>query len=209
MQEALLFSMEQDYRIVCGLDEAGRGPLAGPVVASAVVLGPDFPIHLLNDSKKLSEKQRLEAEKVIKEKALFWAIALATAQEIDRINILQASLLAMQRAYEKISRKIQVDLAFVDGNQRPNLDCITQTIVGGDALVPQIMAASILAKNQRDRYMVQSHAKWPYYNFAKHKGYPTAEHREACLLYGLSPIHRRSFHIEQKPTSTQKQATLF
>jgi len=209
MQEALWFPMEHDYRVVCGLDEAGRGPLAGPVVAGAVILGPDFPTHLLNDSKKLSEKQRLEAEMVIKEKALFWAIALATAPEIDRINILQASLLAMQRAYEKISSKIRVDLALVDGNQRPNLDCITQTIVGGDALVPQIMAASILAKNQRDRYMVLCHQKWPLYNFEKHKGYPTAEHRDACLLYGLCPIHRRTFHIEGKPQGNSCQATLF
>jgi ribonuclease HII len=209
VQEALLFSFVEEAQVVCGLDEAGRGPLAGPVVAAAVILGPDFPTHLLDDSKKLSEKHRLEAEIVIKEKALYWAIGIATAKEIDRINILQASLLAMQRAYEKISSKVHVDVALVDGNQRPNLDCATRAIVGGDALVPQIMAASILAKNQRDRYMVLCHRKWPHYNFAKHKGYPTSEHRDACLLYGLCPIHRRSFHIEQKQNKVQKQATLF
>ncbi|ADY13125.1 ribonuclease HII [Sphaerochaeta globosa] len=209
MEESLLFSFEAENQVLCGLDEAGRGPLAGPVVAAAVILGPDFPTEILNDSKKLSEKQRLEAEIVIKQKALYWAVGLATAQEIDRINILQASLLAMKRAYEKISSQIHVDVALVDGNQRPNLDCITQAIVGGDALIPQIMAASILAKNQRDRYMVLCHTKWPFYNFAKHKGYPTEEHRSACLLYGLSPIHRRTFHIEQRNAESPVQATLF
>ncbi len=209
MQESLLFPLEQEYQVVCGLDEAGRGPLAGPVVASAVILGPDFPINLLDDSKKLSEKQRLEVEIVIKERALHWALGLATAQEIDRMNILQASLLAMRRAYEKLNRLIHIDMALVDGNQRPNLDCPTQAVVGGDALIPQIMAASILAKNQRDRYMVLCHQKWPLYNFAKHKGYPTMEHRDACLLYGLCPIHRRTFHIEQKHGKADSQATLF
>lgn len=209
MQEGLLFSYEQEHQVICGLDEAGRGPLAGPVVAAAVILGPDFPMGLLNDSKKMSEKSRLEAEQVIKAQALYWAIGLATAREIDQINILQASLLAMKRAYEKVSARIRVDAALVDGNQRPHLDCPTQAIVGGDALIPQIMAASILAKNQRDRYMVLCHAKWPFYNFAKHKGYPTEEHRSACLLYGLSPIHRRSFHIEQRNTATHTQENLF
>jgi ribonuclease HII len=182
--------------LICGIDEAGRGPLAGPVVAAAVVLGPAFPLSILGDSKQLTEKQRLYAEEVIKAEALYWAVASASAQEIDRFNILGASLLAMKRSYLKIKKEIPISLALVDGNQRPDLDCATKTIVKGDATIPQIMAASILAKNLRDRYMVLCDKKWPLYQFAKHKGYPTEEHRKACLLYGLSPIHRRSFHIE-------------
>ena len=182
--------------LICGIDEAGRGPLAGPVVAAAVVLGPAFPLSILGDSKQLTEKQRLYAEEVIKAEALYWAVASASAQEIDRFNILGASLLAMKRSYLKIKKEIPISLALVDGNQRPDLDCATKTIVKGDATIPQIMAASILAKNQRDRYMVLCDKRWPLYQFAKHKGYPTEEHRKACLLYGLSPIHRRSFHIE-------------
>ncbi|WP_320130809.1 ribonuclease HII [uncultured Sphaerochaeta sp.] len=183
-------------KVICGIDEAGRGPLAGPVYAAAVILGDDFPIECLNDSKVLSEQQRLKAEAIIKEKAIAYGISWATAEEIDHINILQASLLAMKRAYEKIKIEYPVDLAKVDGNKRPDLDCATIAIVKGDATVPEIMAASILAKNARDRYMVCADKKWPLYGFAKHKGYPTEEHRKACLLYGLSPIHRKTFHIE-------------
>ena len=193
--ERELFAFETSG-LTCGIDEAGRGPLAGPVVAAAVVLGPAFPLSILGDSKQLTEKQRLYAEEVIKAEALYWAVALASAQEIDRYNILGASLVAMKRSYLKIKAKAPVSLALVDGNQRPDLDCATKTIVKGDATIPQIMAASILAKNLRDRYMVLCDKKWPLYRFAKHKGYPTEEHRKACLLYGLSPIHRRSFHIE-------------
>ncbi|MDD3902273.1 MAG: ribonuclease HII [Sphaerochaeta sp.] len=193
--EGSLFDFEEP-QVVCGIDEAGRGPLAGPVCAAAVILSDDFPIEILNDSKKLSEEKRLKAEQIIKEKAVAWAVSLATAQEIDAINILSASLLAMKRAYEKIKKFHHVDLAKVDGNQRPNLDCATTTIVKGDATEPCIMAASILAKNARDRYMVLADKKWPLYNFAKHKGYPTKEHRQACLYYGLSPIHRKTFNID-------------
>ncbi len=189
-----LFLFEEP-KLICGLDEAGRGPLAGPVCAAAVILGDDFPLDLLNDSKKLNENQLLQAEKVIKEKAFAWAVALSTAQEIDTINILQASLLAMKRAYDKLKKTYPIDLAKVDGNQKPNLDCPTIAIVKGDATEVEIMAASILAKCARDRYMVLADKKWPLYNFAKHKGYPTKEHRDACLYYGLSPIHRKSFHI--------------
>ena len=185
----------QEPKLICGIDEAGRGPLAGPVCAAAVILGEDFPLELLNDSKKLSEQQLCRAEAVIKEKAVAWAVSLATAREIDRMNILQASLLAMKRAYEKLSKNYPIDLAKVDGNQKPDLDCPTITIVKGDATEVEIMAASILAKCARDRYMVLADKKWPLYNFAKHKGYPTKEHRDACLYYGLSPIHRHSFHI--------------
>jgi ribonuclease HII len=192
--EDSLFLFEEP-KLICGIDEAGRGPLAGPVCAAAVILGNDFPMELLNDSKKLNTEQLLKAEKVIKEKATAWAVALATAREIDRINILQASLLAMKRAFEKLSKEYPIDLAKVDGNQKPNLNCATIAIVKGDATEVEIMAASILAKCARDRYMVLADKKWPLYNFAKHKGYPTKEHREACLYYGLSPIHRLTFHI--------------
>ncbi len=205
--EGLLFDIEDDKGIVCGLDEAGRGPLAGPVVAAAVVLPETFPFEILGDSKKLSEQQRNHAERIIKKQALAWAVSCATAQEIDQINILQASLLAMKRAYEKVKRNFNVDTALVDGNQKPLLDCKVEAIVKGDATIPEIMAASILAKNQRDRYMVLCDAKWPLYHFAKHKGYPTKEHREACLLYGLSPIHRQTFSIkgEKKPKRENQQ----
>ncbi|WP_319758612.1 ribonuclease HII [uncultured Sphaerochaeta sp.] len=206
----MLFDLNVDKGVVCGLDEAGRGPLAGPVVAAAVVLPPDFPIEILGDSKQLSEKQRLEAEIIIKEQSLAWAVASVTAQEIDKINILQASLLAMKRAYEKVKTHISIDTALVDGNQKPKLDCMVQAIVKGDATIPEIMAASILAKNQRDRFMVLCDAKWPIYHFAKHKGYPTKEHREACLLYGLSPIHRKTFSIKQGGSRKQEeQQSLF
>ncbi|WP_332446715.1 ribonuclease HII [Sphaerochaeta sp.] len=200
---------QEEPKVVCGLDEAGRGPLAGPVVAAAVILPEIFPFSVLGDSKALTEKQRLEAEIIIKEKALYWAIGIATAKEIDRINILQASLLAMQRAFGKLQKQVAIDLALVDGNQKPNLDCPTKAIVKGDATVAQIMAASILAKNQRDRYMVLCDEKWPLYQFSKHKGYPTEEHRKACLLYGLSPIHRRTFHIALSGKPETKQAQLF
>ncbi len=207
--ESMLFDLKDEKGVVCGLDEAGRGPLAGPVLAAAVVLPSDFPIEILGDSKQLSEKQRIEAEIIIKEQSLAWAVACATAQEIDQINILQASLLAMKRAYEKVKAHISVDTALVDGNQRPSLDCTVQAIIKGDATIPEIMAASILAKNQRDRYMVLCDAKWPLYRFAKHKGYPTKEHREACLLYGISPIHRKTFSIKQEGSRKQDQLSLF
>ena len=202
-----LFSSEQTGSI-CGLDEAGRGPLAGPVVAAAVVLPSDFPFSILGDSKQLSESQRLKAEEIIKQKALFWAIGLANSKEIDRINILEASLLAMRRAYDKIKTRTTIHTALVDGNKKPDLDCPTQAIVKGDSSVPEIMAASILAKNQRDRYMVLCDKKWPLYDFAKHKGYPTKTHRQACALYGMCPIHRRSFNMQNRKDS-EKQPSLF
>ncbi len=205
MKEAVTESlfMFEEPKLVCGIDEAGRGPLAGPVCAAAVILGDDFPLELLNDSKKLTKEQLHKAEKVIKERSIAWSVALATAREIDRINILQASLLAMKRAYEKLSKEYPIELAKVDGNQKPSLSCATIAIVKGDATEPEIMAASILAKCARDRYMVLADKKWPLYNFAKHKGYPTKEHRDACLYYGLSPIHRRSFHIAKKKNNNK------
>ncbi len=185
--------MQDGY--VCGIDEAGRGPLAGPVVAACVVLGPDFPIHLLDDSKKLSQNRRARLEILIKEEALCWSAALATAQEIDRLNILEATMLAMRRAYDKIP--LPIAQALIDGNRCPPLPCPTVAIVKGDATIPPIMAASIIAKETRDRIMRLASVKWPLYHFEAHKGYPTALHRQICATYGLSPIHRRSFSIVQ------------
>lgn len=204
MEEQLcLFDVSQfnnsfNYNIIVGADEAGRGPLAGPVCASAVVLPKDFPFEILNDSKKLSEKRRLQIEPIIKEKALAWAISWATPKEIDQINILQASMLAMKRAYEKVlvqlnQKKITPNILLVDGNKTPAVDILCQAIVKGDAKVPAIMAASILAKNARDRLMVLAAKKWPQYNFDKHKGYPCPQHKELLRKYGPCPIHRLSF----------------
>ena len=188
---------EPEYSIVIGADEAGRGPLAGPVCAAAVVLPPDFPFELLADSKQLSEKKRLIAEPVIKEKALAWAVAWASPREIDEINILQASMLAMKRAYLKVSQQIAglsgSRVLLVDGNRRPDVDIPCQAIVKGDATVHEIMAASILAKNARDRFMVAASRVWPQYGFEKHKGYPCASHKAALSVYGPCPIHRLTF----------------
>lgn len=180
---------------ICGLDEAGRGPLAGPVVAACVVLPPVFPTHLLNDSKKLSEKRRMALEALIKEQAIAWATGMATAREIDTLNILEATMVAMQRAYDKVATEVSISKALVDGNRCPLLPCPAEAIVKGDATIPPIMAASILAKQHRDRIMYLSAAKWPLYRFEQHKGYPTKEHRRLCSEHGLSPIHRRSFTI--------------
>ena len=188
---------EPEYSIVIGADEAGRGSLAGPVCAAAVVLPPDFPFELLADSKQLSEKKRLIAEPVIKEKALAWAVAWASPREIDEINILQASMLAMKRAYLKVSQQIAglsgSRVLLVDGNRRPDVDIPCQAIVKGDATVHEIMAASILAKNARDRFMVAASRVWPQYGFEKHKGYPCASHKAALSVYGPCPIHRLTF----------------
>ncbi len=181
-----------DPGVVCGSDEAGRGPLAGPVVAAAVILPPDFPIGILGDSKKLTERQRNEAEAIIKEKAI-WATAAVSHQIIDRINILQASLLAMRRSYEKVALIKRPDVLLVDGNKTPEVPVPCFAIVKGDAKVPEIMAASILAKCERDRLMDLADRKWPQYGYARHKGYPTAAHREAIAKHGPSPIQRMSF----------------
>ncbi|MFA6845126.1 MAG: ribonuclease HII [Sphaerochaetaceae bacterium] len=193
-----LFSKRGSKEIcICGIDEAGRGPLAGPVAASAVILPKDFPLEVLNDSKKLSARQRQKAEKIIKEKA-YWSIGWASAKEIDKLNILQATFLAMARAFSKLDKQIPVDIAQVDGNQKPPLHCQVQTIVKGDASIPNIMAASILAKEARDRFMVRCAAKWPQYGFEIHKGYPTLLHQKNLQEYGQCPIHRRSFHLKKQ-----------
>jgi ribonuclease HII len=176
---------------ICGVDEAGRGPLAGPVFAAAVILDPLRPIAGLDDSKKLSEKKRDRLAAEIKEKALAWAVASASVEEIDRINILQATLLAMQRAVAALSI-IPAEI-LVDGNRLPRLDVPARAIIGGDASVMQISAASILAKTSRDAEMMKLHAMAPQYGLDRHKGYGTAAHLEALRMHGAADFHRRSF----------------
>ncbi len=196
MEQLSLFE-EPVYDITIGADEAGRGPLAGPVCAAAVILPSDFPFEILADSKQLSEKRRLEAEPIIKERAIAWAVAWASPAEIDKINILQASMLAMKRAYIKVASQINLKgscILLVDGNRRPDVDIPCKAIVKGDATVHEIMAASILAKNARDRFMVCAAKKWPDYGFEKHKGYPCTAHKAALKQFGPCPIHRRSFN---------------
>lgn len=187
---------------ICGIDEAGRGPLAGPVSAGCVVLPADFPLEVLNDSKQLSAKHRTEAEKIIKERAI-WAVGWANHKEIDSLNILNATYLAMRRAYIKVAAQIEISKALVDGNRVPPLDIPCEAIVKGDAKVSAIMAASILAKEARDRFMTQMETLYPGYGFAHHKGYPTKSHRDAIKKMGPSPIHRMSF------TLVDEQLTLF
>jgi ribonuclease HII len=177
--------------LVCGVDEAGRGPLAGPVVAAAVILDPRQPIAGLNDSKKLSAKRREVLAMEIRERALAWAVAEASVDEIDRINILQASFLAMRRAVEGL--RLRPEKALIDGNRCPALDCPAEAIVGGDGKVASIAAASILAKTVRDAGMLELHADFPVYGFDRHMGYPTAFHLQALREHGPSPVHRRSY----------------
>lgn len=177
--------------LLCGVDEAGRGPLAGAVFAAAVILDPARPIDGLADSKKLSEKKRDFLALQIREYALAWAIASVSAEEIDRINILQASLLAMRRAVEGLAL-VPREVA-VDGLHCPPLAMPTRAVVKGDSLVAEISAASILAKTARDAEMLELHQLYPYYGFDRHKGYPTADHLAAIVRHGVTPIHRRSF----------------
>lgn len=177
--------------IVAGVDEAGRGPLAGPVYAAAVILDPARRIHGLADSKQLSERARQRLVLEIRECALAWAVARVDNLEIDRINILNASLSAMTSAVESL--QIAPQLALVDGNVCPRLKCEVRAVVRGDATVPAISAASILAKVARDEEMVRMELEYPGYGFARHKGYPTAEHLAALGQLGICPIHRRSF----------------
>jgi ribonuclease HII len=178
-------------RLVAGVDEAGRGPLAGPVVAAAVILDPQKPIDGLDDSKKLNEKQRETLFPQICENALAWSVIEITPAEIDRINILQATLLGMKRAIESLTPC--PTLALVDGNRAPDVNCRVKTIVQGDRLEPAISAASILAKVTRDRFMLEMHGQFPQYGFDRHKGYPTAEHMRLLQEWGPCEIHRRSF----------------
>ena len=187
--EALFAS--QGYKAICGVDEAGRGPLAGPVFAAAVILPDGLVIEGVNDSKKLSEKKRDKLFDEIKENAVAWCVASASVEEIEELNILQADMLAMKRALEGLS--VKADFAMIDGNKAPSLSIPCTAIVGGDAKSESIAAASILAKVSRDRLMLQLAEKYPQYGFEKHKGYGTKVHREAILKYGPCGIHRPSF----------------
>ena len=176
---------------ICGVDEAGRGPLAGAVYAAAVILDPAIPIQGLKDSKLLSERKREMLAKKITQHASSYAVAFATVEEIDRLNILQATMLAMQRAVEALN--IRPDEAWIDGNRCPKLACRVRAIVQGDRLHAVISAASILAKTARDAEMRRMHLRFPQYCFDRHKGYPTAEHLELLERHGACEIHRRSF----------------
>ncbi len=196
------------FAFTCGLDEAGRGPLAGPVSAACVILPSDFPFEILNDSKKLSEKKREEAEKIICQKAL-WGHAFVDHKKIDEINILQASLLAMRNAYSDMIGKFSAwarsqgfsddqitekeIYALIDGNKKPGLPCMEEAVVKGDAKFPEVMAASIIAKVRRDKIMLEYDRLYPEYGYAGHKGYPTPAHKEICRKLGPSPIQRLSF----------------
>jgi ribonuclease HII len=177
--------------LICGIDEAGRGPLAGSVVAAAVILDPARPISGLNDSKKLSEKKRLLLADLIRERAIAWSVASASVEEIDRLNILHATMLAMQRAVAGLS--IVPEGALVDGNRCPQLAMPVEAVVKGDGKIASIAAASILAKTVRDAEMLSLHEAYPMYGFDRHMGYPTAAHFAALQAHGASPVHRRSF----------------
>lgn len=184
-------AMEEGYKIVCGIDEAGRGPLCGPVCAAAVILPLDCEIEGINDSKKLSEKKREAIFEVIKEKAVAYSAVMIDAQTIDEINILQATFMAMRNAVENLS--IKPDIALIDGNQKPGLSIEQRTIVKGDAKSISIAAASIVAKVTRDRYMREVDEKYPQYKFSQHKGYGTKLHYEMIAEHGICPEHRRTF----------------
>ncbi len=177
--------------LVCGIDEAGRGPLDGPVVAAAVILDAERPIAGLDDSKKLGDRKREALALLIRERAVAWAVAEATVEEIDRLNILQATFLAMQRAVAGLG--IRPTSALVDGNRCPQLAIPVTAVIKGDGKIASIAAASILAKTVRDAAMRMLHARYPQYGFASHMGYPTATHLRALEAHGVSPVHRRSF----------------
>ena len=189
MQLGLDFALVES--LVAGVDEVGRGPLCGPVVTAAVILDPARPILGLNDSKKLSEARREALFIEIQEKAIAWCIARAEAEEIDELNILHATMLAMQRAVQGLHTTPR--LALIDGNRCPQLAVPAEAVVKGDSRVPAIAAASILAKVSRDREMAELDQRYPGYGMAGHKGYPTAQHLAALKLLGPTPIHRRSF----------------
>ena len=179
------------FTAVCGVDEAGRGPLAGPVCAAAVILKPDTEIEGLNDSKKLSEKKREELYSVITEKAVAYSIAFASVEEIEELNILGATFLAMRRAVEGLCPN--ADFAIIDGNREPKLNVPAKTVIKGDSKSMSVAAASILAKVTRDRLLLEYDKKYPEYGFASHKGYGTKAHYEAIAEHGITEIHRKSF----------------
>ncbi|MDE5984791.1 MAG: ribonuclease HII [Eubacterium sp.] len=184
-------ALESGYEIICGVDEAGRGPLAGPVYAAAVILPKGHIVEGVNDSKKISEKKRdMLFDKIIDE-CICFNVGIATESEVDKINILQATFLAMRRAVDGLS--VKPDMALIDGNKRLGLDIAEQEIIKGDAKSANIAAASIIAKVSRDRYMLEMAEKYPQYQFEKHKGYGTKLHYEMIEKYGVSPIHRKTF----------------
>ncbi|MDG1097237.1 MAG: ribonuclease HII [Methylophilaceae bacterium] len=197
-------------QLICGVDEAGRGPLAGGVYAAAVILNPNSPIVGLADSKKITEKKRDALAIEIKQHALAWAIASSSVEEIDAINILQASLLAMKRAIESMQQQFsqalqaKTILVQVDGNKCPKIDLPCEAIVKGDSKVQAISAASILAKTARDAELYALDNLYPMYGFAKHKGYPTAAHMSLLQQYGVSPLHRRSYAPVRKLLLSQQ-----
>ena len=196
MSDVNLWEIEQTwadrgFHAICGIDEAGRGPLAGPVCAAAVILPERLDIPGLNDSKKLTDKKRRELFPIIEEQAIAFGLGWASQEEIDEINILQATFLAMSRAVEQL--KIRPDLALVDGNRAPALDLPVETVVQGDSLSASIAAASVLAKVSRDDVMLRMAEEYPGYGFEVHKGYGTKAHYEALQKFGPSPIHRRTF----------------
>lgn len=184
-------AVSEGFTTVCGIDEAGRGPLCGPVCAAAVILPMDCEIEGINDSKKISEKKREVIFEVIKEKALAYSVCMVDAKTIDEVNILQATFMAMRGAYEGLG--VKCDIALIDGNRKPGLSCEERTIVKGDAKSISIAAASILAKVSRDRYMREVDQKYPQYQFAKHKGYGTKLHYEMIAEHGICEEHRRTF----------------
>ncbi|MEE1675651.1 ribonuclease HII [Agarivorans aestuarii] len=190
------FVYPSGYSVLAGVDEVGRGPLVGDVVTAAVILDPKQPITGLNDSKKLSEKKRLALAEEIKQHAIAWAIGRATPQEIDELNILHATMLAMSRAVAALS--VTPEFALIDGNREPQLNIPCQAVIKGDGLVAEISAASIIAKVARDQEMVELDARYPEYQFAKHKGYPTALHFEMLEKHGAIAEHRRSFKPVQR-----------
>ncbi|HCG6063759.1 ribonuclease HII [Vibrio parahaemolyticus] len=190
------FEYPQGYQLIAGVDEVGRGPLVGDVVTAAVILDPNNPIEGLNDSKKLSEKKRLALLPEIKEKALAWAVGRCSPEEIDELNILQATMVAMQRAIAGL--KVQPDLALIDGNRCPELPMDSQAVVKGDLRVAEISAASIIAKVVRDQKMEELDKQYPQFGFAKHKGYPTKAHFEAIEQHGVISEHRKSFKPVKK-----------
>lgn len=183
--------LTDEIKVICGVDEAGRGPLMGPVVAAACILPADTVINGLDDSKKLSEKKREKLFDIITEKAIAYCVASASVEEIEELNILNAAMLAMKRAIEGLP--VKADFALIDGNCSRGFNIPTKTVVGGDAKVPSIAAASILAKVTRDRLCYEYDKEYPEYGFGKHKGYGTKVHMEALRKYGPSPVHRPSF----------------
>ncbi len=208
MEVELFDDIEKRKYIICGTDEAGRGPLAGPVVVSSVILPDDFPFSILNDSKKMTEKERQEAELIIKEKAICYSVTALSHRVIDKINILNASLEGMRKTSLSLYSSHPFDILLCDGNKIPSVPFFSRAIVKGDSLIPEIMAASILSKTERDRIMKLASTKWPEYGFDRHKGYPTKEHYLAIEKYGVCPIHRLSFKLF-KNTNSIKEPTLF